>query len=350
MIDHSNLRQRYSQLFIACLLCISIYVMIHSMATGIAEFDTSIPGRRSLIALFIRLRLKLGDHVFSQALVGEEGWLEYTGGRNLDYFQNIQTMQAGRVENIQSNLQILYDSLSERHITLVVVIAPNKATIYPDKLPNEIQKIGSQSELDILINIMKQKGPPVLLDLRQALLDARRERDVYYKTDTHWNSYGSFIAYREIVKTLSQTYPEIVPHQIEDYKRSPIGGDVRDIAGLMGATHLLEPSFFLIPKRSEPTWVFYNDDDIPTRVSYSSEEKLPRLLMYVDSFGSPLIPMLAPHFNEATFIQTNSKYSDLLRIDEIDIAEPDIVILEFVERRQNGLAIFLANYGLESEK
>jgi alginate O-acetyltransferase complex protein AlgJ len=324
--------------------------MIQAIGAGIAEFDTKIPGRQSLIGLFVKLRMRFGDHVFSQALVGKEGWLEYTGGNNLDFFQNIQTMPAGRVENIQSNLQILYDKLQERHILLVVVIAPNKATIYPDKLPNEIRKIGSQSELDILINYTSKHGPPVLIDLRPALLEAREQNDVYYKTDTHWNSYGSFVAYKEIVKLLSQTYPELVPYQLDDYKLKPIGSTYRDIAGLMGATYIVEPRFFLIPKKSETKWLFFNDDNIPTRVSYSSDKKLPKFLMYMDSFGSPLIPMLAPHFSEATFIHSSSKYPDLLKFEQIDLFKPDIVILEFVERGQNNLAGFLENFGLESEK
>ena len=342
-------RQRYAASFGVCLLCISLYMMFQSMKGGLSQLDANLPGRSTLIAFFNRLRLKLGDHVFSEALVGKDGWLEYTGYGNSDDFQHFPILPVGGIQDIQSNLKLLYDKLRERNITLVVVIAPNKATIYPDKLPNQIQKFSPQSELDQLVNYMQQNGPPVLVDLRPALREARQKQDVYYKTDTHWNSYGAFVAYTEIMKALSGTYPALAPKKIYEFRLGIIPPFEHDIPLLMGVTNILETGYKLVPKHDNVNWVTYNDDGKPTQVSYSPQENLPELLMYHDSFGDALVPLMAPQFRKATFIDNISTYPDLLTFKEIDVTKPNIVILEFVERYQHPLELFLDHYGLNSQ-
>lgn len=348
MMELITWRQRYTVFFVAFLLCISFYILSQGLKGGTAQFDENLPGRKYLIEIFTRTRLKLGDRVFNQALVGKDGWLVYTGTQNLDSFQNTPTLPPGGIENIQHNLELLYTNLQKRNITLIVVIAPNPATIYPDKLPDEIQKIGSRSELELLADEIQKKGPPVLLDLRPALQKARLKQDVYYRTNTHWNSNGVFVAYREIMRTLALTYPELAPKKMSDFDLHSDGIYPHDIPQIMGATHILEAGFTLKPKNDDLKWIIYQSNDPrPMSVSYSAQENLPKLLMYGDSFGEPLVPLLAPHFSRATFIHNVSLSADVLSYKEIEAADPDIVVLEFVERNLQYLNGWLQNYGVD---
>ena len=57
---------------------------------------------------------------------------------------------------------------------------------------------------------------PVIVDLRPALKAARQDQDVYYKTNTHWNGYGAFIAYTTIINALGSSYPELKPYKTAD--------------------------------------------------------------------------------------------------------------------------------------
>jgi len=295
--------------------------------------------------------MKLGDRVFSQVLVGRDGWLDFTGLQNLDSYQNSAIMSNDDVKTIQSNLEILHNQLGKRNIVLVVVIAPNKATIYPDKLPDGINKVGDQSELDILVKYMNQYGPPfLLLDLRPTLAHERLKRDVYFKTDTHWNAYGSFVAYREIMLQISRYYPELMPKDIDEFKLKTTGPPVRDLPRIIGVDNIIEIRQDFVPKMDDLNWVVYNDDFIPAKISTSPDDNFPKLLMYLDSFGVPLIRLMAPHFREAVFIQNQSAYSDLLTFGEIDATDPDVVVLEFVERNLKQLFDFLENYNLDELK
>jgi alginate O-acetyltransferase complex protein AlgJ len=350
MNDFSTLRLRYTQILGICLLASLLYVLSQSLSGEFANFETNLPGRQFLIENFTRLRLKIGDHVFNGGLVGKDGWLVYTANFDVENFQNVPVLPVGGIENIQKNLTILYNRLRERNITLVVVIAPNKATIYPDKLPSEIKKIGSKSELDLLVDLLQKDGPPVLIDLRSALQEERQKRDVYYKTDTHWNAYGALIAYREILKRLSMSYPELAPNKINSFSITTTKPYEHDISRVIGAYHLLEPGYTVVPAQNDLNWVIYNNDLLKMKIATSSQNKLPKLLIYADSFGSTLVPLLAPHFSQSTIIHNDSLYPDILTFQQIEASKPDIVILEFVERFQFKLYHFLNNYGLEAIK
>jgi hypothetical protein len=319
-------------------LGVSLYTTTQSLAGGTAQFESNLWGRQFLITSFTKLRLTLGDRVFSQALVCKDGWLEYTKQKNLDSYQNIIAYPPKALKNTQQKLQEFYEELHKRNITLILVIPPNKATIYPDKLPNEIQKINAQSKLDAFAAYLQQHGPPVLVDLRPALLNGRKERDVYYKTDTHWNLYGIFIGYTEIMKELSKTYPQLAPKSMKDFKITSGQSYLHDIPRIIGATNLLEPVIGLSPreKGNDLRWVTLNDDKtVPLQISTTPKENLPTLLMYVDSFGIQMKDLVAPHFRKATFISIISQYPDALSLKTIDIIKPDIVIVEVVERYFN---------------
>jgi alginate O-acetyltransferase complex protein AlgJ len=349
MRDFTTYRLRYTKILAICILISLLYMASQIFIGGTASFDSNLLGRNWLIEGYTRLRLRIGDRVFAQGVVGKDGWLEYMG--NLNSFQNVPTMPPNGNDFIQNELSILYDQLRQRNIMLVVVIAPDKSTIYPDKLPSEIQKISSQSELDKLVNLIKQKGPPVLVDLRPALENGRKTRPVYYNTDTHWNAYGALIAYREIMKKVSQGYPELVPEKISSFKITKGQSGVHDIATLIGATNLVEPFDNINFAAAGLSWVTYNNDyPLPIRIATSSQDKLPKLLMYTDSFGTILDPLLAPHFSQSTFIQYHSSYQDTDTFKQIEVTKPDVVIIEFVERFQSVIYGFLSNYGLETKK
>jgi alginate O-acetyltransferase complex protein AlgJ len=336
--------RRYSVILVGCLLCASLYMMLQGMQGGLSQLDVNLPGRKPLIALFVRLRLRLGDHVFYGALVGKRGWLEYTGNGNSDSFQNLPRLSENDLKNIQTNLQLLYDKLRARNITLTVLIAPNKATIYPDRLPDEIRKINPQSDFDVLANYLQQRGPPVLVDVRPAMLAARQQRQIYYATETHWNPYGAYVAYSEIMKALSRTYPGLAPKDLTHFSLKPSQPAIHDIPRLMGATNILEPVYMFAPTQPGVTWITYNQDTLPMMVSHTNHAAPRSLLMYRDSFGSALIPFMAPQFREATFIVSSSSLRGLISLNEVDAVNPNVVVLELAERNIPSLTWLLLRF------
>ncbi|HIE24783.1 MAG TPA: hypothetical protein EYP74_02155, partial [Anaerolineales bacterium] len=229
----------YSWLFIFIFFGILI-TPLKSLNFNPHEINSDFYNRDKLINLATDTRVLIGDRVFPKVLVGEEGWLFYTGEKNMDDYQNIIPFSDEELAHIQINLDALSEEYEEKGITLLVVVPPSKPSIYPEYIPKEIPVFGSETRLDQLVAYLDENGNTSIMDFRPLLIDAKKERDVYYKTDTHWNEYGSYIAYKEIITELAKTYPAIQPHLFSDYKI--IKHDIPlDLAKNIGATIFDEP-------------------------------------------------------------------------------------------------------------
>ena len=92
-------------------------------------------------------------------------------------------------------------------IPYLLIIPPNKDTIYPEFMPAAYNKLHSRSRLDQLLDYMKDHSSVVVLDIREDLFRAKQIEPVYDVTDSHWNSRGAFIAYQRIMQALSDGFP-----------------------------------------------------------------------------------------------------------------------------------------------
>lgn len=306
-------------------------VMVLTLKQGYGDFENHFYQKRFLVENFHRLRLKIGDRVFPQVVVGPNRWLEYTSDGNLDDFQNLTMTDPQILVNIQTKLFRLNEKLKQRNIDLVVVVAPNKSTIYPENTPPEIQKAGEKSRLDSFIELMDKSAPPILLDLRSSLQAGRAVQPIYYKTDTHWNAIGAFIAYHDIMERISLSYPDLKPLDLNDFtviekKPAPL-----DLSAILGTDFLKESRIELIPNFRTDAFTQYGAT--PERKGYSrswasSAGQDKSLLMYHDSFGIALQPLLQYQFREATYIQFNQP----IDVAQIYLYNPSVVLIVIVER------------------
>ena len=229
---------------------------------------------------------------------------------------------------IQANLDATYDQLKAQGITFLVVLPPDKNTIYPEYLPAQIPILGEQSRLDQLIAYQMQHGKAPLLDLRPALLAEKKQRPVYFTTDTHWNPYGALLATNEMLLALQNQYPVLKPHDLAEYEK-PLGVQkLGDLAGNSLPSAATEEWFGLEPKYPRQ-WVRYNiSDQMPVIVmTVNANPALPRAVIYHDSFMIWQYDFVADYFSKVTFI-----WSYNVDVDFIKGEQPDIVILECTER------------------
>ena len=219
---------------------------------------------------------------------------------------------------------------------LVVLIAPDKNTIYPQYMPDQITKIGDKSRLDQFVDYMHKYGKTPVIDLRSELIEASKTEQVFYKTDTHWNPNAQYIAYRDILSVLSQRYPELVPHPLSDYEVVDEGPVRFGISFMLGMPNMKEDSWTLKPKFATDT----NINNIPlsdgtfVRFSMNQNQNLPSALIYHDSFLLDVVPLLEPEFRQTTSIPSSS-IPGIWNIGWVDQVHPDIVIIEYVERFLN---------------
>ena len=277
-------------------------------------------------------RIVLRERVFDKTLIGKERWLIYTDEGSIDDYQHVNAFSEAELKRLQKDLDKLNEDLRQKGIVFLVVIPPNKNTIYPEYVPDEIPVANAPSRYDQLVDYMRQHGETQILDLRPALLEARKTSVVYLSKDTHWNDYGAFVAYQQILRALQIDFPVLEPHPLSDYQQTTEAGVVLDLAENIAAPDLVTDDIVLSPLYASDT-TYYQEKHAGRRLTIGTNPNaaLPKIVIYHDSFFNRLINWVGDHFQKSVFIPINSP-PEVWNFSWINSEQPDIVILEFTER------------------
>jgi len=299
-------------------------------------------GRDTLIRLHHASLLELfGVSALTTVLPGRDGWYYWLGedGLSLDrHYRGVAPFPNAFVDATATELIRRHDWLAARGIAYVVVVVPEKFTIYPEHLPPWIVKSPQATPYDRVVAAL-QGSTVTLLDLRPALRAAKARERVYYQTDSHWNYLGAMVAYdaimREAQRALSPRLPEVVPPRRPDYVPGTdyYSGDLIGMLGMPGRIReddvaplgkILADNTSRCAKRiaAQPSDVEIYECNRPGSL---------RAVVYRDSMAIPLIPMLAENFSRVVFITGRALDPEL-----IEREKPDLVIEEMVERALHG--------------
>ncbi|MEM5787300.1 MAG: hypothetical protein AAGU11_08280 [Syntrophobacteraceae bacterium] len=290
---------------------------------------------------FIRTKILRVQQPIPDIVIGKDGWMFFNStkdGINMKDYCGLVPYSPVQLSEIRSSIEKDHALFKKKGILYVIVVSPSKHSIYPEHLPESIVRVSDRTRLDQVAEHLAGNPEVHFLDLRAPLLEAKRSFPVYYKTDTHWNRFGSFIGYREIMKHLSRTYPELQPRDLSDYiirfhPNSAAGGDLAEMLSLKGmlrddavTVRSREPSHSRLVDLVE----FGDRKQCAVRkfVSENPNCSSIRFLMLHDSFGNGLMGYLPEHFANSTFV-TGMYESPNKSIDD---EKPDIVVLELTER------------------
>lgn len=292
--------------------------------------------RETLTYLYKRMQYAIGDSPSENVLIGRDGWLFLDGDRFLDPvgdYRNLNTYSQQEITQLAAYLIGKQRWLAKQHIKYIFVIAPNKHTIYSEKLPSRIKKAGPCSAVDQLVAAVGHHPDFHMVDLREPLLSAKTDdRLLYYKTDTHWNDLGANVAQFELAKKLADLFPgRIRPRSYEDRlfdRRYRKGGDLAYFIGLPNIFDEIE---------YRPLW---DDPCTPRLTAIEQESRKPLItecpdaritaLIFRDSFFSAVQPFLGTYFQQATYIWQYAHFDTLA--EYIQKRKPDVVIEEWAER------------------
>lgn len=291
--------------------------------------------RDELIKYYKIFKFGIGDSPSNDVTIGKDGWL-FLGSIKKGYnkyndpfgdVRNANKYSYNQLKAFGKYMTVLKSWLNERGIEYVFVIAPNKHTVYFDKLPVYISKVNVQSSTDQLVGYLKSHTSVSVVDLRKILIE-NKEKQLYYKTDTHWNHYAANIAQHEIMLEIERLYPQSIKPEYFNLREEIRGGG--DLANFMGLSGFKEPN---------PQPIFNNTcNPIMHPKAFKSRETHSFLcegqklnaLIFRDSFFSALEPYFARKFNRSTYIWKKLNYQSLT--EALEKGRYDIVIEEWVER------------------
>ncbi len=308
-------------------------------------YNDSFGLREQLIRWNNRLRLMLfAESPIPGVRLGREGWLFYANEWALEEYENVIPYKPQELRKIREITEERLRWLDRRGIKLFILVAPGKATIYSEYLPSAIHRMGSQSRLDQLADYLHSDPGIEFIDPRDALFTAKPAQRLYHRTDTHWNDYGALIGYVTLMERITHYFPAVRKPSVDDFTVSKAEGEGGDLARMLSLDDVIKEKRITVAPKFTPRAVDGSrpyPDPVDTTVypgremvvKETKDPRLPRALVFRDSFASPLIPLLAESFQSTVFVWTHDLLPEL-----IEREKPDLIIFECVERYINALA------------
>jgi len=277
----------------------------------------------------------------NKVMIGKNGWLFFSYDCDPKLNNAGHLLSENELEIIKNNLEERRAYLKEKGIAFYTIIPPTKTSIYPEFLPSNIPHLNSK--LTQLINYLEKHSTLRIIDVRNELLIAKEKEQIYYKNDTHWNSKGAFVAYSKLLNIINHDFPKVKPLKREELSFKLFKTNDGDLGGFLMLKNYLNINkyqYFLtngfqaknIPK--EELYKRFSPYNFHGIIKRNTNQNLPKLLMYRDSYTMSLIPIISENFSESTYLWTYQMTPEI-----IDREKPDIVVLEIVERYFDHLLI-----------
>ena len=280
--------------------------------------------------------------------VGKDGWLFYTD--SIDNYLGNDLYADTMLRRIAKQMQGRADWCEENGITFYFMIAPNKNTIYPEKMMSSMKE-GEQKRIDQVYDYLRENTTVKCIDVRDALIaekNANPTVDLYYPLDTHWNNHGGFIAYQTIMDTIKQDFPNAIKHEKDEYQIDYFDAHFKDCAYYLGYYDTLENSgpvyTKLDGKIGQVAWHDWSGEfgqfvhayvdpengyqESCFNMGYTNEyaADAPSLYIIRDSFFMAMSTFIRDSFSKVTSTwRTDFPTKDILK------EKPDIVIYECIE-------------------
>ena len=304
--------------------------------------------REQLVELYNYLYFKVvRKSPLPSVTVGRNEWLYYTAEGVLNDFLGLTGYSEEQLENWKRLLADREEWLDELGIRYLFAVAPYKMMIYPENLPARVQRRAGTPLLARLSDYVARHGDlDGYLDLRHDQRSAKAWRQVYYRTDTHWNPDGAFDAYTAIMQQVRRWFPDVKMLAEGSLKKTmeTRRGDIcitlnlNTIAPEETVKSVVQPSCAAgeysrldldIPAIGDEA---RNPNYLPVR-NGCPDATLKALVIH-DSFGL----FLRPYFNETFREVVYSNYIDLKDLKGfITSDKPDLVIDLRVARHLSGM-------------
>ena len=263
-------------------------------------------------------------------LLGKDGW-HFLRGMNsvIEYTEHRFPLSSGELRMISSAFEEISDSLSQAGIPFLIVVAPNKHSIYSEMLPDYISPADA-TRLDQIQNAPSVAGL-IPFDLRKELAAEKHQGQLYERTGTHWTDLGAWLAFCRVMSQVKQLLPD---HDVSlpsvtftESRQGPF--EFGHTTELLPELHYAEKQTVRSLKREILAAAAEDMTDFQKRHRPFRLEGLGtgHAVIFRDSFCSRMVPLLATQFQTIDFY-----WQTQVDLDVVQTVCPDLVILEFAER------------------
>lgn len=282
------------------------------------EFNTYLDENFNFRDNLIGMNSYLMENVFhtsiqEDVIVGKEGWLYY--GETVDDYTGESLLSEIDIERISHTIFLIEEYVEGQGAEFVFTIAPNKNSIYSDNMPDSYLEPSDDSNAQQLSQKLSDTS---YVDLFEVLTTS--EEITYLERDSHWNNYGAYLGFQEIMDSLG----------VEELNFEITGSEVlqefdADLEGMLYPLYWSFDEQIYYDFNTEFTYTskFKTVEDIIIETACETGEG--RILVFRDSFGNSLLDYFARQFEEVEFSRA-VPYT----INQAE--EVDYLVIELVER------------------
>ncbi len=292
-------------------------------------FNDRFFGRKHFIRLYSHIKKSMSvDN--DKVLQGKDDWLFYKGDKSLENFQNKNLFSDEQLKHFAEYLSDINNWAIKNGKSFYYVIAPDKNKIYGENI-TVLKKFrpDTDSRTNQLVKYLHTNTNVTVIYLYDVIMQNKDNGLLYYKNDTHWNDFGAYIGYQEIINQIKKKHKQIIPVvYTETDKNSHEYGDLTKMLGNSGKKDLTE---YIHPIIKDNAKCKYKTDDKNQRngfICYNKNKKLNVFILRDSFFEAPV-----RYFNN-TFNTVKYEWRYDITKDDLQYIKnnSDIIILEQVER------------------
>lgn len=273
------------------------------------------------------------DPLPNKAIKGKEGFY-FLGNDYSDIVKEtlgLSLYSHQKKQQIVKKIKRIKRFCDSQNIEFYLAIAPNKQSIYSEFLPIKNLKKNQSRKVDQIIGALKKSDVNIVY-MGDGFKKNKHIR-MFDKTDSHWNSYGAFLGYSNLMKNINSTFPNINACSINDFKFQTSSSYQEDI------TRMLDLNIFerKIGLKRKGGWSYKKEREKVLNYNcekYVNPSKKYKVTLFVDSFGGGFKRYIAQTFN------TTYSFRSIPKKAIIKELKPDIIIFELVERNLEAINSF----------
>ena len=219
-------------------------------------------------------------------------------------------------------------------LNMYFLLAPNAANILSDKLPIAVSTANQNKYMDDFFETVESLGITPI-DVRDTFKEAKKDTQLYYRTDHHWTTDGAYLAFEQVNSVMELgnkvTYTD---YAVKNDFRGTLASKSGFVNGMDDAIKIYLPaedsegyenSVIYYSDTKEKTTQFYQVDSLDTKDAYTVfggsnhpmyTVRTPldtdrHLLLIKDSYANSMVPFLSQCFSEIVVVDPRYFYDNI---------------------------------------
>ena len=240
-------------------------------------------------------------------------------------------------EQLTRNMNAINAFCMSHSVRSGFLLAPNAANIQSDKLPSFSSTLDQNTQMDSIFGLL---DPSIAkIDIRNTF-NKHKDEYLYYHTDHHWTSLGSFYAFKELASIF-----DLGDIKKSNYKTYDVSNDFTGtLAKKTGSIGLKDVIQIYVSKDNydyvvtdegsgKKSCSIYNSSALESSNQYdvflsgntglvqieSLNDSQRHLLLIKDSYANSMVQFLLPFYRTITIIDPRYFYEDLERIFDLNL-------------------------------